>query len=107
MTDPTDTSAAAQAVPTPESETAALVLRLQAQLAEAESKAAASRDAHLRALADLDNIRKRAERDSTSAAKYGADKLLGDLLSVADSLDLGLNAAKARDAQVQAIVDGL
>jgi molecular chaperone GrpE len=80
---------------------------LKSQLAEAEAKVAASRDAHVRALAELDNVRKRAEREIGSAAKYGTEKLLGELLGVADSLELGLKAAAAPDAQLTALTEGM
>jgi molecular chaperone GrpE len=104
MTEPSDPMAG-----TPEPAFAAdeETARLRAQLAEAEAKALASRDAHLRALADLENIRKRAEREIAAGAKYGAEKLLGQLLGIADSLDLGLSAADKPDVQVPALLEGM
>ena len=80
---------------------------LRAQLADAQAQAAASRDQQLRAAAELDNVRKRAEREVANSARYGADRLLGDLLAVCDSLDLGLKAASAPEATVKTIADGL
>lgn len=80
---------------------------LKTQLAEAEARAAASKDGHVRALAELDNVRKRVEREFGNAAKFSNEKILGDLLNVADSLDLGLRAAGASDAQVTAIAEGM
>ena len=81
--------------------------QLQAQLAEAQAQAAAARDAQLRAIAELDNVRKRAEREIANNLRYGADRVLGDLLAVSDSLDLGLQAAAAPEASVKAIADGI
>lgn len=89
-----------------ESETPDLAM-LATRLADAESRAAAAKDAQLRAIADLDNVRKRAEREITNAAKYGAEKLLGDLLGVADSLDLGLAAASKPEPQIGALIEGM
>lgn len=80
---------------------------LAARLAEAEEKAAAARDAQLRAVADLDNMRKRADREIASAARYSTEKLLAELLGVADSLDLGLVAAGKPEAQVAALIEGM
>ena len=80
---------------------------LAGRLAEAESRAAAARDAQLRAVADLDNVRKRAEREIGNASKYSSEKLLGELLGVADSLDLGLVAATKPEAQVASLVEGM
>jgi len=66
---------------------------LQQQLTDAEARAAAARDAQLRAMADLDNIRKRSEREMQNSRKFGQEKVLSDLLGVCDSLELGLKAA--------------
>lgn len=106
MTDTTDYSAAQDAASDP-ADTNAELTRLMALLAEAEAKAEASRDAHMRALADLDNVRKRSDREVRSARQFGTEKLLGELLGVADSLDLGLAAAAKPDAQVATMVEGL
>ena len=96
------------AAETPEAQTAGpqpsgLEVELAACLAkldEAQTQAASARDAQLRAVADLDNVRKRAEREVANATRYGSEKLLGELLGVADSLDLGLAAAAKPEALV-------
>ena len=67
-------------------EQAAEIERLRAQVDELKNEV-------LRGRADLDNQRKRAERDLESAHKYGLERLIHELLPVKDSLDLGLNAA--------------
>jgi molecular chaperone GrpE len=61
----------------------------------------------LRAVAELDNVRKRAEREIGTANRYGAERVLADLLAVADSLELGLKAAGEGGPAVKAIADGL
>jgi len=48
------------------------------------------KDAYIRALADAENTRKRAERDRREAENYGGTKLARDLLPVYDSLDRAL-----------------
>jgi molecular chaperone GrpE len=88
---------------TPEAEIAAL----NAQLLEAEARATAARDAQLRATADMENTRRRLERDAASTLKYATEKMLSDLLAVADSLELGLKAAEAPEAQVKALAEGM
>ncbi|WP_420465900.1 nucleotide exchange factor GrpE [Panacagrimonas sp.] len=103
------------AAETPEAQTAGpqpsgLEVELAACLAkldEAQTQAASARDAQLRAVADLDNVRKRAEREVANATRYGSEKLLGELLGVADSLDLGLAAAAKPEAQLGALVEGM
>ncbi len=80
---------------------------LQARLAQAEAAAQSAKDAQLRALADLDNTRRRLERDAQASLKYGAEKLLGELLGVCDSLELGLKAAGDADGPSKALAEGM
>lgn len=60
----------------------------------------AARDEQVRLLAEMDNLRKRAARDVEAARKYGAERLLGDLLPVADSLEAGLRAGGVDPARL-------
>lgn len=76
----------------PEDMGAMLVARLQAAQVEIETL----KDAGLRALAEGENIRRRAEREKTEARLYAIDKFARDLLSVADNL--GRAVATAPDA---------
>jgi molecular chaperone GrpE len=72
---------------------------LQAALAAAESRALESRDLYMRALAELENVRKRASRDVEQAHKFALERVAHDLIGVKDSLELGLaNAAGSADA---------
>jgi len=64
-------------------------------LAEATSKLDEQRDAWLRALADAENARKRAQADIAQTRKYAAERIVEDLLPVADSLEAALGAAGA------------
>jgi molecular chaperone GrpE len=66
---------------------------LQVALAAAETRALESRDLYMRALAEMENIRKRASRDVEQAHKYAVDRFANDLVGVKDSLELGLLAA--------------
>ncbi|MBL8270636.1 nucleotide exchange factor GrpE [Steroidobacter sp.] len=66
---------------------------LQDALVAAEARALESRDLYMRALAEMENIRKRASRDVEQAHKYAVDRFANDLVSVKDSLELGLLAA--------------
>lgn len=67
---------------------------LQAALSAAESKAEENWALYLKARADADNIRKRAERDVSNAHKYALEKFIPELLTVKDSLELGTKAAR-------------
>ena len=89
--------AARQAPPGAEDE-AAEIGALQASLAAAESRALESRDLYMRALAELENVRKRASRDVEQAHKFALERIAHDLIGVKDSLELGLaNAASSAD----------
>jgi molecular chaperone GrpE len=79
-------------------EEAADVGALQAALAAAESRALESRDLYMRALAELENVRKRASRDVEQAHKFGLERIANDLIGVKDSLELGLASGAAADA---------
>lgn len=63
---------------------------LQAALAEAETRANDARDQALRAMAELENVRRRAQRDVENAHKYALEKFAGELIGVKDSLEMGL-----------------
>ena len=57
-----------------------------ARIAELEAEAQALRDERLRALAEVENMRRRSERERREASRYGAAGLARDLLGVADNL---------------------
>ena len=63
---------------------------LQARLAEALAQAEKLRDEFLRARADADNIRRRAQEDVSKAHKFGIESFASALLAVKDSLDAAL-----------------
>jgi molecular chaperone GrpE len=72
---------------------------LQAALVAAEAKALESRDLYMRALAEMENMRKRSVRDLEQAHKFALEKFANDLISVKDSLEMGLAAAGTADVQ--------
>lgn len=63
---------------------------LEEQLRVAEQKAQEHLDAWLRAKAETENLRKRAQADIASAHKYGVENLAEGLLPVRDSLEASL-----------------
>jgi molecular chaperone GrpE len=66
------------------------------------------RDRMLRALADAENSRKRAERDRREAEHYGGSKLARDLLPVFDNLSRALDAAgEEQRAAAGAVIEGV
>jgi molecular chaperone GrpE len=68
---------------------------LEQMLKKAELDAAEHHDAWMRAKADAENIRKRAQIDIANAHKYAIDKFSTELLSVMDSLEAALGVERA------------
>jgi molecular chaperone GrpE len=68
-------------------------------LAAAEESARTQRDLYLRAAAELDNVRKRAQRDIENAHRYGIEGLAGELLAVRDGLELGVRNGASADTR--------
>ncbi len=79
---------------------------LSALLEQARAKADEHYDQMMRAHAELENLKRRHERDLENAHKYGLDKFVAELLGVWDSLELGLNAAQDETADVQKLREG-
>lgn len=81
---------------------------LQKKLTDAELQAHNNWEKAVRATAEVDNIRRRAERDVASAHKYGSEKLIVSLLPVIDSLEQALQAAEqVADEGNAAIKEGI
>jgi len=78
--------------------------RLQQALTQAEERAKGNWDQYLRAVADLENIRKRAERDVQAANRYGLEKFAGELIPVLDSLEMAVQTGEGADART--LVEG-
>jgi molecular chaperone GrpE len=64
-----------------------------------QAKADENWNLYLRAAAELENVRKRATRDVENAHKFALENFGRDLLTVVDSLEMGLAAADNADAQ--------
>jgi molecular chaperone GrpE len=73
--------------------------QLEEQLNEAEQQAQKNHEGWLRTQAELNNIKKRAEKDVANAHKYASEKFLKDLLPVLDSFEQGLQASELETAE--------
>ena len=69
---------------------------IEGLLAEVESL----RDQALRAEAEMQNVRRRAERDVENAHKFGLERLVQHILPVVDSLEKALEAKTSEDDPV-------
>ena len=68
--------------------------QLQAALQLAQDEVKVLQDQYLRTLADMDNLRKRTQRDKEELAKFANENLLRDILPVVDNLERALEHAK-------------
>lgn len=75
--------------------------RAQADLAELQAKSADLADQFLRAKADADNARRRAEEEISKARKFAVEAFAESLLPVADSLEAGLVIKDATAEQIR------
>jgi molecular chaperone GrpE len=74
---------------------------LQAQLAELQAKNAQLAEQYLRAQADMQNTRRRAEDEMSKARKFAIEGCAESLLAVADSLEAGLAHEDATSEQIR------
>lgn len=79
---------------------------LEASLEDARAKAEDHWNQLLRARAELENMRRRAERDVENAHKYALERFVQELLPVKDSMELGMAAMDARTPEVQKLREG-
>jgi molecular chaperone GrpE len=79
------------------------VSELQAQLAELQAKAAELGEQYLRAQAEMQNTRRRADEEMSKARKFAVESFADSLLPVADSLEASL---QVKDASPEVIREG-
>jgi molecular chaperone GrpE len=72
---------------------------MQQALAAAEELARTQRDLYMRSVAELDNVRKRAQRDIESAHRYALEGFAGELLPVRDGLEQAVRQGAQADAK--------
>ena len=104
--DAAGTEAEPEAAPAIDQDPAARVAALEAEIEEVRREAGEQRDQALRTRADMDNLRKRAERDLENAHKYALERFAMELLPVRDSLELGLAAATGEEPDVARLREG-
>jgi molecular chaperone GrpE len=72
---------------------ATLAQEMQGLLTEARTQAEQHYDSLLRVQADMDNLRRRTEREIDSAKKFALERMINDLIPVMDSMEMGLQAS--------------
>lgn len=80
------------------------IAELEAQLSELQQR---ERDTVLRARAEADNIRRRAEMDVEKAHKFALEKFAGEMLPVIDNLERTLEAADRSNESLASLIEGV
>ena len=79
----------------------------RAQFEEVSKKADENWEKLLRTQAELENIKRRSEKDLQNAHKFGLEKFARELLPVADSLELGLAVEASEADEVKKLKEGM
>ena len=82
-------------------------VQLTTMLEDARSKADENWNQCLRLQAEIENLRKRTERDLANAHKYALERFAMELLPVRDSLEMGLSAASAEEVDAGKLKEGV
>jgi molecular chaperone GrpE len=80
---------------------------LTLMLVDARGKADEHWDQLMRTKAEIDNLRKRQERELANAHKFALERFVTELLPVIDSLELGVNAAQETAADAGKLHEGM
>jgi molecular chaperone GrpE len=83
-----------------------IIEELKKELAEAEQKAHENWDKAVRTMAEMENLKKRTQKDLEDAHKYALTSFARELLPVLDSLELGLQAATGETEDVKKFREG-
>ena len=76
------------------------------EIAQEPDEIAALKDQLLRSAAEFENVKRRSARDVENAHKFGAEKLISDLLPVVDSLEKALELASETQG-AEAMMEGI
>lgn len=83
------------------------IVELESALAKAEATILEQKDGVLRAKADMENARRRAEGEVAKARKFALEKFAGELLPVADNLERALQMADTENESLKPMIDGV
>lgn len=76
---------------------------LIAHIRKAQAKADENWDVALRTKAEMENVRRRTEKEVSNARKFGIEKMINEILPVKDSMEMGLKAAVEMDIEDEAV----
>lgn len=91
-----------------EADAAAEQLRaLAGEVEVAREESQRNRDLYLRSVADLDNYRKRAQREKEDTLRFANENILREILPVVDNLERALDHARSEGADNSALLEGV
>jgi len=79
---------------------------MAAKLAQSEARAQDNWEQLLRTKAEMDNLRRRTERELENAHKYALERFSQELLPVKDSLEMGVSVARTEGAELANLLEG-
>lgn len=91
----------------PVDETAQRIYELETALSEAQATIKEQQDAVLRARADMENARRRAEGEVEKARKFALERFAGELLPVIDNLERAIEVSDAENDAVKPLLEGV
>lgn len=84
-----------------------LSFELEAEIERLKDELQSAKEQGLRALADAQNIRRRAEQDIEKAHKFGLEKFVSELLPVADNLERSIEAFNSNNGDAAVLIEGV
>lgn len=90
-----------------EDENVARIAKLEAALEVANGTIEGQKDAVLRARADMENARRRADQEVDKARKFALERFAGELLPVLDNLERAIQVADVQNEAIKPIVEGV
>jgi len=100
-----EATAAPQAAPGAEVDPAERIRQLEEALSAKEAEAATNWDKYLRERADLENYRRRVQKEKEDLMKYGNECLLVEVLPVLDNMERALDHAS--EESLSAVIEGI
>ncbi|TDF42190.1 nucleotide exchange factor GrpE [Alteromonadaceae bacterium M269] len=83
------------------------IQELEAALAASEATVAGQKDSVLRAKADMENAKRRADAEVDKARKFALERFAGDLLPVIDNLERAIQTSDAENEAIKPLLEGV
>lgn len=80
---------------------------LEEQLSACQEELAKHKDLYLRTVADLENYRKRAQREKEEMGRFANERLLREILPIKDNLERAVEHAREQESDAKALLEGI